>query len=143
MEGRVPVVVAANKAAIHKDEDIAENTIEFNRDAAPLVAGRYFKFAAVPAHAGQGIATSNRLETVRLLFAVVNKGQLDAPVMGKVQRAPLGVVKLGLCEIEVAGLGKITLAESKIEIARRIIAIAEEKLPAEIKQQVLTWRHRG
>ena len=73
----------------------------------------------------------------------MHKGQLDGPVVGQVQRAPLRVVELGLGEIEVAGLGKIALAEAEVEIAGRISAVAEDELPSEVEEQLLARRHSG
>ena len=67
-EGRVAVVVAADEAAIHKDKHVAEGAIEFDRNAAALVAGRNLELAAIPAHAGLGIAAAKGLVAVGVLL---------------------------------------------------------------------------
>ena len=78
-----------------------------------------------------------------LLFLVAHEGQFDRPVVGQVKRAPLRVVVFDLCEIEVAGLGKVSLAVAETQIASRIGAVAELKLPPEVEEQLLPRRHRG
>jgi len=80
---------------------------------------------------------------MRVQRIIAHKGQLDGPVVGQVQRAPLGVVKPGLGEGEIAGLGKVSLAHTEAQIAGRVGAVAELKLPAKVEEQPLARRHSG
>jgi hypothetical protein len=57
--------------------------------------------------------------------------------VGKVQSTPFGVVKFGFGKFEFASLSEISLPYAEAEIARGIHSIAELKLPAEVKQQLL------
>ena len=140
-ERRVAVVVAADEAAVHKDQHVAEGAVELDRDAPAQVAGRNLELAPVPAHAGLRIAAAEGLVAVRFLLLVAHKGQLDRPVVRQVQRAPLGVVELGLGKVEVAGLGKVSLAVAEAQIAGRIGAVAKLELPAEVEEQLLAGRN--
>ena len=63
--------------------------------------------------------------------------------MGQVQGAPLGVVESCLGEFEVAGLGKITLAEAEVEVFGGVRTVAEDELPSKVEEQLLTRRHSG
>ena len=141
VERRIAVVVAADKAAVHEDQHAAEGAIELHGDAAAEVARGNLEFAAVPAHAGFGIPAADGLEAVRVLLLVVHKGQLDGPVVRQIECAPFGVVELGLGKSEVAGLGKIALAEAEAQVASRIDSIAELEFPAEIEEQLLARGH--
>ncbi len=51
----VSVVIAANKASIDEDDDVAEGAIELDPDTTALVAFRYVECAAIPTHAAFGI----------------------------------------------------------------------------------------
>src|ERR1035437_3541008 len=63
VEGCIPVVIAANKAPVHKHQHAAESAIEFDRDAPAEVAGWTLKLAPVPAHTGVWIPPAERLES--------------------------------------------------------------------------------
>ncbi len=112
-------------------------------DAPARVAGRNLELAPVPAHAGLRIAAAERLVAMGFLLLVAHKGQLDRPIVGQVERAPLRVVEFGLGEVEVAGLGKVSLAVAEAQIAGRVGAVAKLKLPAEIEEQLLARRNGG
>src|ERR1700691_1096670 len=141
-ERRIAVVVATDEAAIDKDNHIAKRAVELNRNPLARVARRNLELAPVPTDAGLRITPSKRLESVRILLFIVNERQLHRPIVGQVEGAPLRVVELGLGEIEVARLGKISLPISETEVLRRIAAIAKLKLPTEVKQQFLSRRNR-
>jgi hypothetical protein len=54
--------------------------------------------------------------------------------VGKIERAPFGVVELDLGEVEFAGFGEISLAYAEAEILCRIDGIAELELPTEVEE---------
>src|SRR5690348_4855203 len=88
-EGSVAVVVAADKATVHKNERTAESPIELQHDPAALVAGGNIEHSAIPADAGFRLAAAKRFVTVRFLLFVPHKGQFHRPIMRQIQRAPL------------------------------------------------------
>ena len=73
-ERRIAVVIAANKATIHKDQNAAEGAVKLNIDPASQIVGRNRELPPVPAHARFWIATAQRLVAVRLLRFIVDKG---------------------------------------------------------------------
>ena len=80
---------------------------------------------------------------MRLLFFVVDEGQLDRPVVRQIESAPFRVVQFRRGKLEIATLREIALPHAKSQIALRIAAMSLKKLPAKIKQQTLAWGHRG
>ena len=139
-EGCVAIVVATNEAAVDEDQHAAEGAVELDCDAPALVARRNLKLAPVPAHAGLRVAAAKGFESMGVQRFVAHKGQLDRPIVGQAERAPLRIVKPGLCEFEIASLGKVSLAVSESEIASRVRAVAELKLPVKVEQQPLAGR---
>lgn len=73
---------------------------------------------------------------------VVHKWQFHRPVVGQIQRPPFRIVKFLRGKMEIAGLGKSALVLGETEIARRVIGIPKEKLPAEIEEQMFPRRNR-
>ncbi len=142
-KGGVAVVVAADEATIDEEQHVSESPVEFDSNAAALVGGGDVEFAPVPSDAGFWIAAADGFEPVGVLLFVVHKGQLDGPVMRQVQGAPFGVVESCLGELEVTGLGKITLAETEVEVFGGVRTVAKEELPSKVEEQLLTRRHSG
>ncbi len=148
-EGGVAVVVAADEAAVDEDEHIANGAVEFDPDATAEIGRGNFKFAAVPADTGLGVATAEGLVTVGLHGVVgaaqiiVNEGELDGPVVGQVEGAPCGVVKGGFSEVEVAGFAEVALAEAEAEIFGGIVEVAEGELPAVVEEELLAGSDGG
>ena len=142
-EWRVAVVVAADEAPVHKDEHVAERSIELDGDAAACVARGNVEFVPVPPHAGLRIAPPQRLVSVRHQRVVPSKRQLDRPVVGQVQRAPLRVVVTHAGKFEIAGLGEVPLTISETEIPGWVGAVAELELPAEVEEQLFAWSNGG
>jgi hypothetical protein len=64
---------------------------------------------------------------------IVDKGQLDSPVMRQVERPPLGIVITGFGELEIAGLREVALADAEAQVFEWIDAVAEGELPAEVE----------
>lgn len=83
LERRIAVIVAPDKATIYEDEDTAESPVEVDRDSATQIACRDLELAAIPAHTGFRVTTSERFESVRILNLVVDKWQFHGPVMGR------------------------------------------------------------
>jgi hypothetical protein len=138
VEGRVAVVIAADEAAVDPDEDIAEDSVEVDGDAAACVGCGNVEGAAVPADAALGITAADGLVAVRHLDVVVDEGEFDGPVVGQVELTPFGVVELDLGEIEFAGLGKVTLAVAEAEILCGIDRVAELEFPAEVEEKLFS-----
>src|SRR5215831_17722128 len=92
-ERRVAVVVAADEISVKEDECAAEGAIELDRDTSAIILGGNVERAAIPSNAGFGIAASERLVAVAVLFFIPHKGQLNRPVVRQVERAPLRVVE--------------------------------------------------
>ena len=147
-ERRVAVVVPADEAAVDEQHDVAHRAVELDPDAAAAIAGGKLEGAPVPAHAGRREAAAQRLVAVRgqagvvVAAVVVDERQLHRPVVRQVQRAPAGVVEIGRGDPEVAGLGKVALAEAVAEVLARIAAVAEREAPVEVEQPLLARRHR-
>ena len=141
-ERHVPVVVAPDKAAVHKNHHIAEGAVELDRHAPPQVAGRNLELAPVPSHAGLRVAAAKRLVSVRHQLVVVHKWQFHSPVVRQVQTAPFRVVESGLCKFEPPGLVEIPLPVAKAQVTGRIAAVAKQELPAEVEEQLLPRRNR-
>jgi len=68
--------------------------------------------------------------------AVVDKGQLDRPIVRQVQRTPLGVVELRHCEMKLAGFGKIPLTGPEIQILHWIGGVTLKEAPVKIEKKV-------
>ena len=64
----------------------------------------------------------------------MHKGKFDRPVVGKIERAPFGVVKTGLGNRELTSFGKVALAKAEAEILDGVVAVAEDELPAKIEK---------
>ena len=142
-ERRVAVVVAADEAAVHEEQNIAKSAVELKIDAAAGIARRNLELLAVPAHAGLGIAAAERLVSVRLQRFIADERQFHRPVVRQIQCAPLRVVESDLGKLEIAGLGKVLLALAESEIAGRVRAVPKHKLPSKIKKELLARSDGG
>src|ERR1017187_2367986 len=91
---RVSIVVAADEAAIDKDQHAAKCAVKLDRNAAAQVAGRNVEFTAIPADAGFRVAAAEGFLPMGVQPLVAHKGQFDRPVVRQVKRAPLRVVEL-------------------------------------------------
>src|SRR3984957_4514155 len=137
-ERRVAIVVAPDEIAVAENQRAAKRAIEIQEEPAAQFALGHIKHSAVPAHAGLGITPAQRFVPMRLQFFVVDEGQLNGPIVWKVQSAPACVVELCQREFELAGLGKVSLRLSETEIASRIATVALEEPPIEVKKKFLS-----
>jgi len=90
------VVVAPDKAAVHKHQHATEGPVELHRDPPAQIAGSDLELPPVPAHAGLRIPPPQRFVPVRILFLVAYKWQFHRTVVGQIERPPLAVVELCL-----------------------------------------------
>src|SRR5579872_4016477 len=70
---------------------------------------------------------------------VVDKRQLDGPIMRQVQRAPLRIIEFGRRKRERAGLRTdvVALKREESQVLCRIVEVAEGELPVEVHQILL------
>jgi hypothetical protein len=87
-EGRVTVIISADKTAVQEHQSAAERAVELQADATAPVACRKIEAAAVPTDAGLRIFASQRLVAVGLQIVVPHERQLHGPVVRQVQRSP-------------------------------------------------------
>src|SRR5208282_3855891 len=105
--------------------------------AAALVALGHVEDPAVPAHAGLGIASSQRLEPMILQRLVVDEGQFNRPIVRQVQGPPTRVVVLRQSEFKSASLIEIPLRGTQAEIASGVAAVALQETPVEVEEELL------
>ena len=77
---------------------------------------------------------------MRLQLVIAEEGQLDRPIVGKIERAPFRVVEFGRGKVEIAGLGKVAWVVAEVEIARGVGSVAEGELPPKVEEQLLAGR---
>src|SRR5580692_4562120 len=140
---RIAVVVAPDEISVQEHERAAKRPVKFNRDAPSSILFQNVEGAPVPAHAGLGISSSQRLVAVAVLLFVVHKRQLERPIVRQIQVAPFGVVKFRSGEPELARLGEISLAHAESQIAQRVAGMSLKKLPAKVEQQMLPRSNSG
>jgi hypothetical protein len=139
-EGGVSIIVSPNETAIHPNQSIPEHAVKLDPDPSAHISCRNLELAPVPAHAVLRIATAYRLVAVRPQLTVARatvvmlEWKLHRPVVRQVQRAPCGIVELGLGRLEVSGLGEIGLAQTKTDVFCRIRAMTKLELPAKIEE---------
>ncbi len=69
--------------------------------------------------------------------AIVDKRQLNRPIVRQVQWPPTRVVVLCQGEVKGAAPGKIPLRGAKAEIASGVAAVALKETPVEVKKELL------
>ena len=140
-EGRIAVVVAADEAAVDKDQHVAEGAVELDRDAAAQVAGGNLELAPIPAHAGLGIAAAERAcSRATFCSSSWTKGSSTAQSWGRLSVRHLESSNLALAKSKSPVLAKSPWPYAEAEIAGRIAAVAELELPAEVEEQMLARR---
>ena len=132
---RVAVRVVAERLAVEVDVGVLEDAVEVDRDALARHRGRQRERLAVPAQAAGEVAGG---------VALAGVGSLgDAPVVGKRELLPAGVVKAGGVRLGVgrgpvraAGVGGVsgvdeleTPASVEVERARAVVEHAEVGIP--------------
>ncbi len=132
----VSIVIATNKAAIHKHKNVAKCSVEFHPDTAPTIRRRNIEGPPIPSDARFGISPAKRLESVRSKFVVANKRQFHGPVVRQIQCAPFRVVEFSLRKLELSGLCEISLPVAETEVLGRICAIAKRELPTGVEEQM-------
>src|SRR5271165_1375427 len=135
---RVAIVIAAHEVTVQEDQRTAESTIELHDHTPPNVFLGNVEHAAIPTDAGLGMTATERFVTMRLQIFIVNKRQLDGPIVRQVQRAPFGVVELRQSELKLTGFRKDSMILAKSQIAVRIACMSLKEFPAKIEQQVLS-----
>ena len=118
MEGCVSVVVAANKAAIHKHQHVAESPVKLHAHAPARIAGGNLELMAIPTHRRLGIAAAEWFVAMRLQVIIPYKRQFHGPVMRKIHSAPTRVVKAGFGKFEIARLCKVSLVGAEAKVFR-------------------------
>src|SRR5450631_312736 len=79
----------ADKEAVEYHGGLPVCAVEFDPDALAGVLRRQLKDAPVPAHTGLWILAAERIEALALQVGVILEGQLDGPVVGQIDTAPV------------------------------------------------------
>ncbi len=146
LEAAVAAAVAADDVAVAEHDAVAEHAVEFQADPLAQVLRRNLQHAPVPADAGLRIGAAQRCVAMRgsRVFAIDQGGgrvlarrQRHRPVVRQVDALPVAVVEgeQGGVGGVLAALGVGALEGAEMEVARRIVGVAEMETPAAIAQQ--------
>ncbi len=131
--------MTADVEAVEDDEGVAVCAVELEGDVLACVLGGEIEDAAVPAHAGLGIFAAEGMKALAHEAGVVDVGELDGPVMRKIDTAPVAVIEGdGGGRQEVAGLLEVAGGGAAVvEVFGCVACVAEVEAPAEVEKEAL------